>query len=169
LLRTRIILVAAVLAGCRSVQTEDAMPKDASAFTRAIEGRWRGAYDLWLMPGSPKESSESTATLKADRMDYQWAREGKTQTGTFVFRGAGPKAEFDWTDTFHSSEGPLKGDGAVSADGKKLTFMTHYGEPAWGWRTEFTRVDPNAFRMEAYNITPQGQEALAVRCDYVRQ
>ncbi len=40
--------------------------------------------------------------------------------------------------------------------------------PAWGWRTEFTQQDPNSLLMEAYNIMPNGVEALAVKAELKR-
>ncbi len=40
--------------------------------------------------------------------------------------------------------------------------------PAWGWRTEFTLQGANTFLMEAYNITPGGMEALAVKAEMKR-
>ena len=40
--------------------------------------------------------------------------------------------------------------------------------PAWGWRTEFTQQSPNSLLMEAYNIMPNGVEALAVRVELKR-
>ena len=153
--------------------------KDVQAFFDAMKGDWHGGYDLWLMPTAPKEHSVSTAQIKADAkddslvMEYQWTRGNKRQRGAFHFDGSGTTAGFSWSDTFHSATDPMKGDGKLSDDGKRLVFISSYvagpGQPAWGWRTEFTIVDSKTLKMEAYNITPGGQEGLAVRCEYARQ
>jgi hypothetical protein len=149
------------------------MFEDVQAFYDAMKGDWRGGYDLWLMPTSPKESSESTAEINNGVMNYQWAQGEKSHQGAFDFGGSGKEANFSWSDSFHSSNAAMKGSGSLSEDGSKLVFMSHYSagddQPEWGWRTEFTFSDPQTLKMEAHNITPEGQEALAVRCDYVKQ
>lgn len=153
--------------------------QDINAFYGAIRGDWQGPYDLWLMPNAPKESSESTAAIEVDAtgnswvMNYQWSRDGTAHQGVFHFLGSDKAAEFTWSDSFHSAPKATTGIGTLSDDGTKLVFMSSYsggpGTPDWGWRTEFTYVDGDTLKMEAYNITPQGEEALAVRCEYSRQ
>lgn len=153
--------------------------EDVESFYRAIEGDWSGDYDLWLMPNAPKESSESSARIEVDVtdhtwvMNYQWTREGTAHQGGFHFGGSGTKADFRWSDSFHSSTAATTGIGMLSDDGTQLIFMSSYstgvGTPDWGWRTEFTFVDANTMKMEAYNITPQGEEHIAVRAEYARQ
>jgi len=41
-------------------------------------------------------------------------------------------------------------------------------DEAWGWRTEFIQQSPNSLLMEAYNIMPNGVEALAVKAELKR-
>ena len=156
------------LTGC---QIGTPKTRDVETFVKAMEGDWRGEYHLWLMPGSPKQSSPSTAQVKAGEMSYDWAQDKTAHKGKFRFGGSGRKAQFDWQDTFHTPGAGMKGEGALSEDGTKLVFMTSYGAanaPSWGWRTELTLSAAGTLTMEAYNITPQGQEALAVRCEYAR-
>jgi hypothetical protein len=160
------MLLLAALCGCASTEST----KGVDSFCRAIEGEWRGPYELWLMPGSPVDRSESSARVSGKEMSYEWAQNGKAQKGTFTFGGTGAKADFNWSDTFHTTAGPMKGEGALSVDGRKLIFKSTYGPAAapWGWRTEFT-IGEGGFTMEAYNLTPKGEEALAVRCRYARK
>lgn len=61
--------------------------------------------------------------------------------------------------------------GGLNEAGKKLILNGTYGSgegPDWGWRTEFNLTGPDTLVMEAYNITPDGQEALAVRAKLTR-
>ncbi len=61
--------------------------------------------------------------------------------------------------------------GALSDGGRKLILHGSYAAssgPDWGWRTEFTLLGADKLRMEAYNITPEGQEALAIRAELTR-
>jgi hypothetical protein len=37
------------------------------------------------------------------------------------------------------------------------------GGPDWGWRTEVELLDPDRLTIAAYNIHPEGGEALAVK------
>jgi len=152
---------------------------DVQAFYAALQGEWHGRYHLWLHPTAPVESSDSSAQITKDHgnsfwvMSYQWAKGIQDHQGEFHFAGSKNQGNFRWTDSFHSASSPMKGEGKLSKDGTRLIFMSHYsadaGQPEWGWRTEITLVDANTFQMEAYNITPQGQEGLAVRCRYVKK
>jgi hypothetical protein len=47
----------------------------------------------------------------------------------------------------------------------------HQGEPPgppWGWRTEIAQPEPDRLVITHYNITPDGQEAMAIETDYRR-
>ncbi len=151
---------------------------DVQAFYAASQGEWQGRYHLWPDPAAPVESSDSSAHVAEDPgkrswiMSYQWAKGAQKHQGEFHFTGSIAHGDSSWTDSFHSGSSPMQGEGKLSKDGRRLIFMSHYsagaGQPEWGWRTEITLVDPNTFQLEAYNITPDGQEALAVRCKYVK-
>ena len=182
--RAGCLIAVALTGGCSRSTVQDAhMPEershvtDVAEFYDAVAGEWEGNYDLWLDPSSPKESSRSSAQITKVatgdgwEMTYQWARGEATHRGVFQFAGSGTHADFSWTDSFHSASDAMTGDGGLSDDGSRLVFMSHYpagGGADWGWRTEFILVDPTTLSMDAYNITPDGQEVLAVRAVYVR-
>lgn len=152
---------------------------DVPSFYAALQGEWQGRYHLWLDPSAPEENSDSSARIAKDSttsswvMSYQWSRGPKDHQGEFRFDGSRSQGTFHWTDSFHAAPDPLQGEGKLSEDGNRLTFMSHYpvgeGLPDWGWRTELMLLDVDTFQMDAYNITPEGQEALAVRCRYEKK
>ena len=152
---------------------------DVQIFYAALQGEWKGQYHLWLNPSAPVESSDSSARIVKDSaksswvMGYRWAKGTQDHQGEFQLAGSKTHGDFRWTDSFHSPSAPMQGAGELSEDGSRLIFMSHYpvgaGQPEWGWRTEITLIDANTFQLEAYNITPQGQEGLAVRCKYVKK
>ena len=63
-----VLFIAGAVAACGSGHSPKqeggvASIDDVQAFYLAMEGEWRGGYDLWVMPTAPKESSESTARI----------------------------------------------------------------------------------------------------------
>ena len=42
------------------------------------------------------------------------------------------------------------------------------GGERWGWRTEVSQPDPEHLDIRMFNITPAGEEALAVEVNYTR-
>ncbi len=156
---------------------EEAGIKSTRTFYEMLVGGWTGPYSLWTRPGTPVQKSEITAqfqTLAKDNyflMTYVWEQGGKTQEGVFLFGGHANEATATWGDSFHMVPVPMQCKGELMEDGKKLVFKAKYSVgqgPAWGWRTEFTLRGPDALLMEAYNITPEGLEGLAVKAELKR-
>ena len=60
---------------------------DAYTFLQRMEGRWRGAYRLWLDPEMDSEDSETTAEVrfvaagKYLLFTYTWVQGGNNQEG----------------------------------------------------------------------------------------
>lgn len=147
---------------------------DTPSFFRAMQGTWKGTYRLWLNPTVPAEVSTSHATVRAIAdgafcsFSYDWSRGEKHYEGVFLLAG-GATPSATWGDSFHSAPDPMQCPGRLDKDSRKLIFDGKYpagdGSPDWGWRTEFWITESGKLRMDAYNITPDGEEALAVRCD----
>ena len=60
--------------------------------------------------------------------------------------------------------GTAETDGSITVHG---TYAAPPG-PDWGWRIDLLPGNGSALRMVMYNITPDGQEVVAVEADYTR-
>ncbi len=152
-------------------------PKNVKEFWTGLTGEWKGTYSLWLRPGTPAQTSDTKAIVQPTAkgnyflVSYSWKRGNDAHEGVFLFGGDGEAATFTWGDSFHSVPEPMHCSGKLTDGGTKIVFKGSYAAgtgPDWGWRTEFTRQGPNSLLMEAYNITPEGLEALAVKAELRR-
>ncbi|MBI5932737.1 MAG: DUF1579 family protein [Chloroflexi bacterium] len=145
-----------------------------SAITSLV-GTWRGENQLWLAPGEPVRKSETTAEIEIvahaqfTEMRYQWADEGHPQEGRIILGQSGDDVKAVWFDTWHMANQFMLCDGRV--DGGAASVRGAYAAPPgpdWGWRVAFEPRGADAFRFTMYNITPDGQEFLAVEVLYSR-
>ena len=143
-------------------------------------GRWTGENRLWLSPDDPPHDSPSVLTLSGAardhviRVDYEWAYQGKPQEGTllFGFDRENAKATCAFADSWHMSEGLMLCEGAIDPEARVVSVKGTYGDgqggPRWGWRIAIEAGDPAKLALVMYNITPDGEEQLAVRAEHVR-
>lgn len=143
-------------------------------------GEWSGANRLFLfwIAESPFES-ESNALLAFSaqgrflKLEYDWVYEGKPQEGLILI---GKDRDSDlikafWIDSWHLndkfmvSEGKAITENMISISG----FYTVPDNPDWGWRTVIETKNENAFKIIMYNVSPEGEETLAVEADYERR
>jgi hypothetical protein len=146
-------------------------------FYSRLTGDWVGSYSLWLQPGAPAEKSKISAIIRpAARgnyflMTYSWAIGDEAHEGVFLFGGRGKAATANWGDSFHSVPGTMLCKGELMDGKPKLILNGSYSAgdgPDWGWRTEFTILEQNSLLMVAYNVAPDGTEALAVKAELER-
>lgn len=146
----------------------------------ALAGTWRATYEL---RGDPSFDSDtpSTATLipilggRFVRIDYTWdendfLNEQGPQEGVLLIGHASKtdRVTVVWLDTWHNTDRTMVCDGTVLPGGGVDVFGTYPGGPTspdWGWRT---RVEPagDGWSMTMFNVTPAGEETLAVRAEY---
>jgi hypothetical protein len=141
-------------------------------------GTWAGTNNLYLswLPDPLRQSeSDLTVSLKANgqfvSFEYTWAHEGEPQEG-LILLGCDKKSDAVqtvWTDSWHSSHTFVLSDGKSSEDGS-ISVKGYYkveGHPDWGWRTD---IIPNGeeLRIVMYNVSPEGDEELAVETDFHR-
>lgn len=105
-------------------------------------------------------------------LHYTWADEGRPQDGLLVlgYEAGQTALKAYWIDSWHMSDkfmfctGPLEAAGVVSVSG---AYAAQPG-PDWGWRIVVEPQANDSWRMVMYNITPEGQEVLAVEAHFTR-
>lgn len=141
-------------------------------------GEWSGTNRLnlsWLDDPVKQSDSALTVSYKARRQfvafDYTWVYEGEPQEGLLLL-GADERSDAVqtvWTDSWHSKNTLMLSDGKVLEDGS-ISVKGYYkveGHPDWGWRTIISR-EGDILRLTMYNVSPDGDEELAVETAYQR-
>ena len=104
-------------------------------------------------------------------IEYTWKFEDEPQEGMLIL-GCDPHSDAVqavWTDSWHSKDILMLCNGNIDNDGK-ISVAGSYAvpdHPDWGWRTEITPGE-NSFRYAMYNVTPEGEEEIAVETDFTR-
>lgn len=143
-------------------------------------GEWSGTNQLhlsWLADSPFDSESKASIDFSAKgiflKIEYDWFYEGKLQEG-LILLGKEKNSELVksfWIDSWHLndkfmvSEGAIKSNGTVSTKG----FYAVPDHPDWGWRTVIKYENKDSFKLIMYNVSPEGEETLAVEADYVRQ
>lgn len=136
---------------------------------------WSGSKRLWLAPGEEANESPSTAQIKSVVQDqftvisYSWQFDAEPQDGIIVFRTAmgGQMTRAVWLDSWHMRNDIMVCDGIEQ--GGVVSLQGSYAAPPgpdWGWRIEIEQGEPSALVIRMFNITPTGEEALAVLAEY---
>lgn len=141
-------------------------------------GHWKGTNNLylsWLPDPLRQSSSDVMVSLKANgqfaAFEYNWAYEGEPQEGILLL-GGDEKTEAVqavWTDSWHSRNVLMLCDGKKAADGA-FSVKGYYkveGHPDWGWRTDII-PGGETLRIVMFNVSPEGEEDLAVEMDLTR-
>jgi hypothetical protein len=141
-------------------------------------GTWTGTNKLYLSgaDGAVRQSQSTlNVSLKANAQfvafEYTWAYEGVPQEG-IILLGCDTKSaavQTVWTDSWHSSHTFMLSDGKTTENGA-ISVKGYYrveGHPDWGWRTDIIPGN-DTIRIVMYNVSPEGDEDLAVETDFVR-
>ena len=104
---------------------------------------------------------------------YTWAESNKPQDGLLLIGQSGPvgAVQAAWVDGWHMGDQMMHCQGAAGSDGA-LSVKGSYAVPPgpdWGWRIDILPGEGERFRLIMYNITPEGQEYLAVEAVYSRR
>jgi hypothetical protein len=142
----------------------------------ALAGQWQGRNSVYL-PGEPERVSETRATIalaaqgRCLTWTYTWSDGGVPQDGLLIVGhdARSRQASGAWIDSWHNGEAimSLKGE----PDGPGLSLRGRYAAPPgpdWGWRITLQADGAEGFRVLMHNITPDGQEHLAVTANYRR-
>lgn len=141
-------------------------------------GEWSGTYRLWLTPDDPVRESETTASVAlAARgafasIRYTWADLGEPQDGILLVRIAPEPGSLDmvWIDSWHTGGKFMEFRGEEDRGGSMSAYGSYPAppDPDWGWRIILAAGAEAGFHMTMYNISPDGNEALAVEAGYKR-
>lgn len=144
--------------------------------TNDFIGTWTGESTLYLswLP-SPEFHSLSELTARTAVRDkfltfnYTWEHED-TAHESFLLLGYDSKQEIfngAWVDSWHMNVKPLILSGKVNEQGE-IDLRGNYevpGHPDWGWRIVIGTKESNLL-IKMYNISPEGEEDLAVQSNY---
>jgi hypothetical protein len=150
----------------------------AHANLAKLKGHWKGTTKTWFEPGVLADESPMSGTIRpilgGRFMLYEYSGtlsdrpfEGAAMIGydlaTQTFQSA-------WVDSFHMSTAIMLSEG-VSSESFKATgsYFTGQDTPRWFWRSEIEIIDDGHIVLSAYNISPDGDEALATETHYFRK
>lgn len=147
-------------------------------FLAGLVGGWVGKSRLWLEPaGVPIEfdMQGSIQPILEGRFIlflYQYALEGEAQHGMFTFgyNTSLDRFEASWVDSFHNHTAIMFCVGEALEDGFSVlgAYPDPTGGPDWGWRTEVRLLDADHLVVTAYNLSPEGEVALAIESQLTR-
>ena len=140
-------------------------------FLSSIAGQWQGNYKLWLDPSKEPAVSPTSLVVKPTAnhsyylIHYDWLFKDQMKAGVFLIGGKDQQAQATWGDSFHMEPLAMNCQGELTDD--KLMVVGTYpaGDQEWGWRTEFSSQGKELI-MRAYNISPAGQEDIALEAIY---
>lgn len=142
-----------------------------------LAGPWHATYQLRGDPSFDGDSP-SAATVapmlggRFVRIDYTWSDRGKPQEGALIVgcEPASGDVTAAWMDTWHNGHRMMICTGRTTPEGGldvRGTYPTGPGSPDWGWRTRLD-IGDGTWTMRMFNVTPDGEETLAVTAEYQR-
>jgi hypothetical protein len=143
-----------------------------------LVGSWKGFNRLhvpWMEPPVRETDSMAELSLKTQGkmlcLEYTWVYDGTPQDGIMLV-SQDPKSDaitMIFTDSWHLGHTFMECKGTADENGN-VNLKGYYSvpdHPDWGWRTEFTAGD-DSFRFDMYNVSPEGEETIAVENEFTR-
>ncbi|MBM3906747.1 MAG: DUF1579 family protein [Gemmatimonadetes bacterium] len=137
----------------------------------SLAGHWVGESALWLHPGAEARRSSARAHITAEAegqalcVRYAWADGDAPQSGLLLLVGdaATDAVTAAWTDSWHYARQLMHCVGTSTGDSTSVrgSYAAPPG-PDWGWRLALEAVADGTCVLRMFNITPDGEEALAV-------
>ncbi len=144
-----------------------------------LSGEWKGTKRVYLSGATgPEKSSPSRMTIAmAARgsfmlLDYTWKYEADAHKGVLLlgYDDTQNVATAAWGDSWHMSRKLLQCAGSIDG-GSVFNVRGSYEAPPgpdWGWRIALAIQDANSLDITMFNISPDGEEDLAVRAEFAR-
>lgn len=147
-------------------------------FLSQLAGGWAGTSRVWIEPDKLASETPLIGNIQLV-LDgrfalflYQSAIEGEPQHGMFIFgyNTTLNRYETSWVDSFHNNTAIMFCTGQPTESGFAVLggYPDPTGGPDWGWRTEVDLIDHDHLVITAYNILPDGMEAMATEATLVR-
>lgn len=145
----------------------------------SLLGSWQGINRLWFSPDDPARESAATAEValvaggKFATVHYTWAYENQPQDGLLLL-GQEPQSNLVtavWVDSWHVGDKAMQCQGGVRPD-ETVWVQGAYAAPPgpdWGWQIIIEPEKDGRFRFAMDNISPEGEEMLAVEVLYQRE
>ncbi len=154
---------------------EESLASGKHQWLNKMAGKWEGVTKTWFEPDKLADESPMTGTIKPIlggkfiMHEYNGTMQGKPYEGISIYgyNMSDEKFESVNVDSFHtgtfimmqqSDEGAEK----FAARGNYYWKVSPEEIQTWGWRTELDLQDDDTLVLLIYNITPAGEEALAV-------
>lgn len=150
---------------------------NASTLFTTLAGNWRGTYRLWLSPEEPAHVSESSATIalaargEFATLRYTWSYKNQIEEGLILLTQtpADQRLRAVWIDSWHMSGKFMHCEGVVMSDSPVCVRGRYAAPPGpdWDWKIPIEPLKHGEmFRIVMHNISPEGQEMLAVEDTY---
>jgi Protein of unknown function (DUF1579) len=145
----------------------------------AMAGDWEGRFRLWFQPGTPAEDSVQRGSIRlvgSGRFllhEYEGECVGEPFEGVALWAYHLDENAFEcaWGESFGTGTSIMFSTGRVEDGrfGALGSYGAGDGSPErWGWRTELSQPDAEHLDIRMFNVTPAGQETLAVEVNYRR-
>lgn len=143
-----------------------------------LAGNWSGTNRLhtpWIKenPISKSESVcsvETAAINKFLKIEYTWIHEEKPQAGLLLIGNEKDSVKAVWIDSWHNGDKFMNCEGNVEGSSIKIKgFYSVPDHPDWGWKMEIKFKNETSFKIIMHNVTPEGEESLAVEIDSERR
>ena len=143
-----------------------------------MAGQWEGRCRLWFEPGKPADESVQRGSIRVllgGRVllhEYTGRCAGEPVEGVALIAHHLDEHRYEsaWAESFGTGTSIMFSTG-ISGD-PRLSMLGSYsdgqGGSRWGWRTAIEQPDDDTLDLRMYNITPAGEEALAVEVNYRR-